>query len=111
MTQPVPTNEIKFKKSETIVSPMHRPALPPGNIPGIHFCWRVSQSQGHSDVRRIMSMKISIDSIRNQIRDLLDHSAVPEPTAPQHPPKYFVVVYSQHLYCCECLCHEKKFRN
>jgi hypothetical protein len=29
------------------VSPKHRPPLPPGNIPGAHFCWRLSRPQGH----------------------------------------------------------------
>ena len=29
----------------------------PGNIPGTHFCQRLSQSQGHSAARRITSMK------------------------------------------------------
>jgi len=28
---------------------------PPGNIPGTHFCWRLSRLQGHSAVGRIMS--------------------------------------------------------
>jgi hypothetical protein len=43
---------------------------PPGNIPGTHFCWRLSQPQGHSAAGRIMSMKISNDSIGNRNRDL-----------------------------------------
>jgi len=25
-----------------VVSPTHRPPLPPGNAPGNHFCWRLS---------------------------------------------------------------------
>ena len=29
---------------------------PPGNIPGTHFCWRLSRPQGHSATGRIMSM-------------------------------------------------------
>jgi len=32
-----------------IVSPRHRPPLPPGNIPGTHFCYRLSQPQGQCD--------------------------------------------------------------
>ena len=40
-----------------VVSPTHRPPLPPGNIPGTHFCYRLSQPQGHSAAGRIMSMK------------------------------------------------------
>ena len=37
---------------------------PPGNIPGTHFCWRLSASG------RIMSMKNSNDTIGNRTRDL-----------------------------------------
>jgi hypothetical protein len=47
------------------VSPTHRPPLPPGNIPGTHFCERLSQPQGNSAAGRIMSMKNSNDTIRN----------------------------------------------
>jgi hypothetical protein len=42
-----------------IVSPTHRPPLPPGNIPGTHFCLRLSWPQDHSAAGRIMSMKNS----------------------------------------------------
>jgi hypothetical protein len=34
-----------------VVSPTHRPPLPPGNIPGARFCWRLSRLQGHSTAR------------------------------------------------------------
>jgi hypothetical protein len=64
-----------------VVSPTHRPPLPPGNIPGTHFCWRLSQPQGHSAAGRIVSMKNSSDTIRNRTRDLPTCSAVPQPTA------------------------------
>ena len=37
-----------------VVSPTHRPPLHPGNIPGTHFYWRLSQPQGHSAAGRIM---------------------------------------------------------
>ena len=37
------------------VSPTHRPPLPPGNVPSIHFCYRLSQPQGSSAAGRIMS--------------------------------------------------------
>jgi hypothetical protein len=30
-----------------VVSLTHRPPLPPGNTPGTHFCWRLSQPQSH----------------------------------------------------------------
>ena len=43
---------------------------PPGNTPGTHFCWRLSQPQGHSAIGRIMSTKISNDTIGNLTREL-----------------------------------------
>jgi len=43
---------------------------PPGNIPGTHFCYRLSRPQGHSAAGRIRSMKISSDTIGNRTRDL-----------------------------------------
>ena len=55
--------------------------LPPENIPGTHFCQRLSQPQGHSAALRIMSMKNLCDPIGNRTRDLLACSAVPQPTA------------------------------
>jgi len=58
----------------------HRPPLPPGNIPGSYFCYRLSQLQGHSAAGRIMSMKNSNDTIGNRTRDLPTCSAVPQPT-------------------------------
>jgi hypothetical protein len=47
------------------VSPTHRPPLPPTprNIPVTHFCYRLSQPQGHSGIGRIMSMKNLYDII------------------------------------------------
>ena len=59
---------------------------PQENIPGTHFCQRLSQPQGHSADRRNMSMKNSSDIIRNRNRDLPACSAVPEPTAPPRGP-------------------------
>jgi len=70
-----------------VVSRTHRPPLPPGNIPGTHFCSRLSQSQGHSAAGRIMPMKNSSDTIGNRTRDLPACSAVPQPTTPQRVPK------------------------
>ena len=42
----------------------------PGNAPGTHFCWRLSQPQSHSAIRRIMWMKNSNDTIWNWTSDL-----------------------------------------
>jgi len=60
-----------------VVSPTHRPPLPPGNIPGTHFCYRLTQPQGHSAAGRIVSMKNSNDTIGNRTHDLPTCSAVP----------------------------------
>ena len=69
-----------------VVSHTHRPPLPPGNIPGTHFCWRLNQPQGHSAAGRIMSMKNSSVTIGNLTRDLPTCSVVPQPTAlPRSP--------------------------
>ena len=69
-----------------VVSPMHRPPLPSGNIPGTHFCYRLSRPQSHNTAGRIMPMKNCNDTIGKQIRDLSACSAVPQPTSPQFAP-------------------------
>jgi len=69
-----------------VVSTTHRPPLPPGNIPGTHFCQRLSRPQGHSAAGRIMSMKNSNDIIGNRTRNLPACSTVPQPTAPPLAP-------------------------
>jgi hypothetical protein len=58
----------------------------PGNIPGTHFCWRMSQPQGHSAAGRIMLMKNSNDTVGNRTRVLPACSAVPQPTASPRTP-------------------------
>jgi hypothetical protein len=57
-------------KCGTFVSSTHQPSLPKGHMPGTHFCYRLSQPQGHSAAGRIMSMKNSSDTIGNRNRDL-----------------------------------------
>jgi len=42
---------------------------PPGNIPGTHFCQRLSRPQGHSATGRIILMKYFNDTIGNQTRE------------------------------------------
>ena len=50
-----------------IVSPTHgRLYLPPKNIPGTHFWYRLSRHRGDSAAGRITSMKISTDTIGNR---------------------------------------------
>jgi len=70
-----------------VVSPTHRPPLPPVNIPGTHFCWRLSRPQGHSAAGRIMSMNHSKDTIGNRTRDLPACSPVPQPSALSRGPQ------------------------
>jgi len=50
----------------------------PGNIPGTHFCSRLSRPQGHSEAGRIMSMWNSNDTIGNRTRDLPACSSGPQ---------------------------------
>ena len=65
-----------------VISPTYRPPLPPqGNIPGNHFCYRLSRPQGHSAAGRFMSMNNSNYNIRNRTRNLPTCSAVPQSTA------------------------------
>jgi hypothetical protein len=61
---------------------MHRPPLPPGRIPGTHFCYRLGRPQSHNATGRIKSLKNSSDPIGNPTRDLPVCSAVPQATAP-----------------------------
>jgi len=54
----------------------------PGNMPGTHFCYRLSRPQGHSGAGRNMSMKNYNDTVGYRNRDLPTCGAVPQPTAP-----------------------------
>jgi len=66
----------------------YAPPLPPANIPGTHFCWRMSRLQGHGAARGIKSMKNPNDNTGNRTRNLSACSAVPQPTA---PPRTFIL--------------------
>jgi len=48
----------------------------PRNIPGTHFCWRLSHPQGQSAAGRFKPKKNSNVTIGNRTRDLLACSAV-----------------------------------
>ena len=54
-----------------------RPPLPPGNAPGTHFFYRVSQPQGHSAIGRIMSVKNSNDTSCDRTSNLPICSTAP----------------------------------
>jgi hypothetical protein len=55
---------------------MHRPSLPPADIPGSHFCYNLSRPQDQSAAGR----KNSNHSIGKQTRDLTAFSAAPQLT-------------------------------
>jgi hypothetical protein len=52
------------------VSPTHRPPLPPGNIPGTRFYYRLSRPPWPWCGRKVMSMANSSASTRNPTCDL-----------------------------------------
>ena len=62
------------------LSDLHASHLyPPRKYSCYSFLFRLSQPQGHSAARRIMSMKNSTDTIRNQTHDLSACSTAPQP--------------------------------
>ena len=65
------------------------PLYPAGNIPGTHFCYRLSRPQGHSAAGRIMSVKNCSDTSGNRSRDLPACSSVAQP----HPADCRAAVY------------------
>jgi hypothetical protein len=77
---------------------MHRPPLPPRNIPGTNLCQRLSELQGLSAAGRIMSMKNFNDTIGNRTRDLPACSTVPQPTVPPRAPFCPVLYFKKMKY-------------
>ena len=69
---------------------------PSGNIPGTHFCYRLSQPQGHSAAGRIMSIKISNESNGNRTHYLPVCSALPQPTEHRVPTVF--ITFMKFLY-------------
>jgi len=69
-----------------VVSLTHRPPLHTGNIPGTHFCWRLSRPHGNSAAGRIMLVKKFSDTIGNRTLDLPACNAVPQATALRRDP-------------------------
>jgi hypothetical protein len=67
---------------------------PQVNIPGTHFCYRLSRPQCHSAAGRIMSMKNCNDTIGNRTYDLPVCSAVSQPTASPGAPGMIPVLAS-----------------
>jgi hypothetical protein len=71
-------------KSSKVVSLMHRPPLPRGNIPRTYFYWRLSRPQGHSAAGRIIFIPVTPPGIENATFRLC--SSVPQPTASPRTP-------------------------
>jgi hypothetical protein len=69
-----------------VASIMHKPPLPPGNILGTHFLWRLRRPQGPSAAEMNKTMKNPSDSIGNLTRGLPECTTVPKPTASQRAP-------------------------
>jgi hypothetical protein len=69
-----------------VVSPTHCCLYLPGDIPGTHFCYRLSRPQGSSVAGRIKSKENANDPIGNQTCDFLVCSAVAQPTVPPCTP-------------------------
>jgi len=65
-----------------VVSPTHRPPLPPRRYSWYSFMLEAESTPGPWCGGRIKSTKNSNDAIGNRTRGLLACSAVPQPTAP-----------------------------
>jgi hypothetical protein len=50
-----------------LVSLKYRPLYLPADIAGTHFCYRLSCPQGHSVVRRIISLETPAETLGNRI--------------------------------------------
>jgi hypothetical protein len=67
--------------------------LPSRNIPGTHFCQRLSRPQGHSVAGRIRQIE-KIHLIRTLTRDLPVCSIVPQPTKLQRAPNEEHIIWN-----------------
>jgi hypothetical protein len=90
-------------RGEKVVIPTHHHQLPPppplqGNIPGTHFCQRLSRPQGHTAAGRTKSIKNSNDTNWKRSRDLPAFSSVPQPAA--LPPRSSVIWFLHiQIFC------------
>jgi hypothetical protein len=81
-----------------VVSLMPQMPFTPRNIPGTHFCYRLSQPQGHSAAGNIRSIEKSDDLTGNRTRDLPACSIVPHSTTLSHAPVLSSAVLIIHNY-------------
>jgi hypothetical protein len=77
--------------------------LHPRKIPGTHFCYRLSRSQGHSATGRIRLIENSSDLIENRTHYLLACSVVPQrttlPRAPSRSITLLKLFYASTQVC------------
>jgi hypothetical protein len=66
-----------------VISLKRLPSFTPRNIPGTHFCKKLSRPHNHIAAGRIKSIEKSDDLIANRTRDLPACSIVPQPTTPK----------------------------
>jgi len=83
---------LDFKTGGKVVSPTHRPPLPP---PPRKYSWYsfvlAAESTTGPQCGRIMSMKNSSDTIGNRTHDLLACNVVLQPTAPPRAPECILI--------------------
>jgi hypothetical protein len=79
-----------------VVSLTRRHPFNPRKIPGTHFCYRLSRSQGHRVAGRIGSIEKCNYLIGNRTRDLPACSTVPQPTTLE---RYMGIIISKQCIC------------
>ena len=100
-------------------------ALPPENVPGTHFCWRLSRPQGHSAIGRILwqwKFPMTPAGIKPAafrfVAQHLNHCATTVPISPRSVQnlkgncRYYTISLTPLKYisyhtasCCECTTH------
>jgi hypothetical protein len=84
-----------------VVSHTHRPSLPPGRIPLIHFCQRLSRPQGHNATGRIKSLKnvmmilMKIIIMRSTVHAASSHKSVTRRTTNWIASNNFKLLYKE----------------
>lgn len=74
------------------ISPYHRPSLPPRNIPGTQFCYRLNRPHNQSAAGKIMSIKIYNDTVGNRNRDFYHSGSTICATAcPLHHKREYII--------------------
>jgi hypothetical protein len=78
----------------------HRAPLPPGNVPGTHFCYRMSRPQGHGAFGRTLSLKNPV--IPPEIDPGNVRSSALTTTQPQAPITYYYLSNSAYIVVKNC---------